>query len=286
MNSPKSITQRLRLPASIETEILILSHRRCCLCFYLSKICDVQKGQIAHLNGNPSDNRLENLVWLCLNHHDEFDSKTSQSKGLTQGEVREWRDRLYKEIVDFVPSPTNFRVSNKSYSEIIQGNTSDLETLDRPWRFSFYQRADQPKYFAYTAPNGCDGVCLIERIILPDGRIVIVCIQPAGNPGQSITNCVEDIFYQVCKRFDCRSKEIVWLENYETINPDEWELVTFDCILGNGEVAEPIWTPVTEEIWQNLRLRPRARIEQEHGQLRSKLEKLFPWPPENEEFIE
>jgi hypothetical protein len=41
---------------------------------------------------------LENLVWLCLEHHDEFDSHTSQSKGLTPEEVRAYRDRLYKDL--------------------------------------------------------------------------------------------------------------------------------------------------------------------------------------------
>lgn len=31
-------------------------------------------------------------------HHDEYDGSTSQSKGLTQAEVRHWRDELYREI--------------------------------------------------------------------------------------------------------------------------------------------------------------------------------------------
>jgi len=46
-----------------------------------------RKGQIAHLNHDPSDNRPMNLVFLCIDHHDEYDRPTRLAKGLTSGEV-------------------------------------------------------------------------------------------------------------------------------------------------------------------------------------------------------
>ena len=55
----------------------------------------LKKGQIAHLDQDPSNNNLANLAFLCLDHHDEYDSKTSQSKGLTKGEIVRYRDELY-----------------------------------------------------------------------------------------------------------------------------------------------------------------------------------------------
>jgi hypothetical protein len=79
----------------METEVLLASGRRCCLCVFLSNRDDVRKGQLAHLNRNATDTRFENLVWLCLEHHDEYDGRTSQLKGLSPGEVRAYRDRLY-----------------------------------------------------------------------------------------------------------------------------------------------------------------------------------------------
>jgi hypothetical protein len=39
---------------------------------------------------------LENLAWLCLAHHDEYDSKTSQSKSLQINEVKSYRAELYE----------------------------------------------------------------------------------------------------------------------------------------------------------------------------------------------
>src|SRR5262249_33160957 len=43
---------------------------------------------------NPSNNDLDNLAFLCLDHHDAYDQKTSQSKGLTVAEVKRYRSLL------------------------------------------------------------------------------------------------------------------------------------------------------------------------------------------------
>jgi len=56
------------------------------------------RGQIAHLDHDPSNSDEDNLAFLCHDHHDEYDGKTSTSKGLREAEVREWRDDLYQEM--------------------------------------------------------------------------------------------------------------------------------------------------------------------------------------------
>lgn len=89
------MTKRTRVPNSTQAEVLVQSRRRCCVCFGLNRDSAVKKGQIAHLDGNRENNRIENLAFLCLNHHDEFDTRTSQSKGLTLKEVLEYRDELH-----------------------------------------------------------------------------------------------------------------------------------------------------------------------------------------------
>jgi len=77
------------------TALLTQSRRRCCLCFCLLGDFNEKAGQIAHLDRDPSNAAFENLVWLCLEHHDRYDSVTSQSKGLTADEVAVYRDQLY-----------------------------------------------------------------------------------------------------------------------------------------------------------------------------------------------
>lgn len=83
---------------SVQTNLLLKSRRRCCICFWLQGIDDIKRGQIAHLDQDHENADESNLVFLCLEHHDEYDGKTSVSKGLRENEVRRWRDELYREM--------------------------------------------------------------------------------------------------------------------------------------------------------------------------------------------
>lgn len=92
------MAKRKKVPPSVEAEVLIESRRRCCLCFFLRGDPDEKNGQIAHLDHDSSNNEKENLAYLCLEHHDAYDSKSSQSKGLTIQEVKHARQELYSSI--------------------------------------------------------------------------------------------------------------------------------------------------------------------------------------------
>ena len=92
------MTKRPSLPPRTERAVLVKSRRRCCLCFWLEGIDEDQRGQIAHLDNNPDNNIEDNLCWLCLPHHDEYDSTPSQSKGFQKGEVKHYRRGLYREM--------------------------------------------------------------------------------------------------------------------------------------------------------------------------------------------
>jgi len=89
------MTKRKRISGITEADILLQSRRRCCVCFGLHRDENLKKGQIAHLDGDRGNDNPDNLAFLCFEHHDEFDSKTSQSKGLTVEEVRKYREELY-----------------------------------------------------------------------------------------------------------------------------------------------------------------------------------------------
>ncbi len=89
---------RKPIPEKIQTNIFLNSRRRCCLCFWLNGEDEVKKGQIAHLDDNNENSSEGNLAFLCLEHHDEYDSEPRLSKGLRLTEVKRWRDELYKEM--------------------------------------------------------------------------------------------------------------------------------------------------------------------------------------------
>jgi len=54
----------------------------------------VKQGQVAHIDQDSANNAYANLVFLCLPHHDQYDSTTSQSKNFSSGEVRKYQREL------------------------------------------------------------------------------------------------------------------------------------------------------------------------------------------------
>jgi hypothetical protein len=282
---------RKKVPKAIETSLLLAARRRCCLCVFLQDRDEVRRGQIAHLNRDPSDFRFDNLVWLCLEHHDEYDGRTSQSKGLTSTEVEAYREKLYARHPEIVEQARNSSSVAESQEIPSLPPRSDFEKLrlkfpdqlwclKGDWRYPLWQVANEPDLFAYKAGNGADGISLIERIDIPDGRIVVACISVAGNPGNSITNSAEFICFQVCERFEIPPERLVWLEHYDEEIDSEWSLVTFGKGPPDFPFGEPRWTTMTPELWENLKLRPKKKLVQRYGRYESKLLKTFAWPTE------
>ncbi|MGA2769567.1 MAG: hypothetical protein ABSG26_02000 [Bryobacteraceae bacterium] len=87
--------RRKPTPPEIEKIVLTKSRRRCALCFHLDGDTRQKKGQIAHLDHRRAYGIEDNLAWLCLDHHSEYDSVTSQHKNYTIAEVKDARQALY-----------------------------------------------------------------------------------------------------------------------------------------------------------------------------------------------
>jgi len=89
---------RKKIDPTTETKVLIESKRKCALCVGLFGDYSEKKGQIAHLDKSNSNNKLENLCFLCLEHHSSYDSITSQHKNYTINEVKQYRDNLINSL--------------------------------------------------------------------------------------------------------------------------------------------------------------------------------------------
>lgn len=89
---------RKGIPPHVEESVLVLCRRRCCLCYGLNRDIGIKTGQIAHLDGRNDNNDLDNLAFMCFEHHDQYDTHTSQSKGLTPREARRFRKELHEVI--------------------------------------------------------------------------------------------------------------------------------------------------------------------------------------------
>jgi len=91
-------TKRKQVKPDYQAEVLERCLRRCCVCFALDQDTSQKAGQISHLDHDPSNDDPDNLVFLCLHHHDQYDSKTSQSKNFTEAEVRKYRSALWRAV--------------------------------------------------------------------------------------------------------------------------------------------------------------------------------------------
>lgn len=256
---------RQRISLDTETEILVKSKRRCCMCYFLFDIKTPKKGQIAHLNRNRTDSSFSNLVYLCLDHHDDFDSTTSQSKGYTPSEVREYRDRLYNEFN-----------SRHVVNEELFDESSFLENIDsdrdlspifsnenypyllKPWKSLFPSETD-PELFAFKSPNKFDGICRIEKISLESEQVVVICEDVEENPGISVTNAIESIALQLCKHYKVEPLNLILIQHHHKsfIGEEEWLLVKFDNKSPNSFFEGPTWISMKVEDWEALGLLPR-----------------------------
>jgi len=76
---------------------------------YLLGDTALKPGQIAHLDHDRNNNHIDNLCFLCQAHHDQYDSRTSQTKALTEREVRVYRGRLYASLPEILNPSTRKR---------------------------------------------------------------------------------------------------------------------------------------------------------------------------------
>ena len=254
---------------AIETDVLTASQRKCCLCYYLGGIRTHRKGQIAHLNQDRSDSSFENLVWLCLEHHDEFDSRTSQSKGFTMGEVAVYRDRLYSELGSHTDqkvlsqsdhgTPIVVRHLPQELKDVLSKEKPQLDWILAPWDLAAHDDV-RSFLFPYKASNHADGVCQVERYCLRDGRVAVICRQLPNNPGQSVSNSIEEIAFQICAQFQIPAADLVLIDYYpnRSSRGSNYTLVAFQQRPPEGMFAGPSWKEMTELDWRSLGLRPRA----------------------------
>lgn len=110
------MSKRKTISPAIQAQVLDACRRRCCICFALNGDIEEKSGQIAHLDHDRSNNTISNLAWLCLDHHNRYDSTTSQSKGLMLLEVKKHQSDLHEAVTSGRvlnnPAPEVFRFSD------------------------------------------------------------------------------------------------------------------------------------------------------------------------------
>lgn len=89
---------RKRVQRDVEARVLIRCRRCCCLCAFWQKDFDQKDGQIAHIDRKRSNANEDNLAYLCLPHHNQYDAKQRQGKNILPEEIRRARDELHRKL--------------------------------------------------------------------------------------------------------------------------------------------------------------------------------------------
>ena len=149
------MTNRIKTPSAIESDVLEKCGRRCCVCYALQRNFNVTKGQVAHLDHNSANYKFDNLCFLCIDHHDDYDSSHRQTKGLSLNEVKRYRDDLYKTIAEWKKSkeavsnlPVISRVPLLSFfeeaSSLVKTSSKGIKILEREAGFRVVDKKHHP----------------------------------------------------------------------------------------------------------------------------------------------
>ena len=83
---------RLPIPEEIRARLLLWSARHCCFC---GKPCRMNI-EIHHIDGNRTNNEIDNLVPLCFDCHGELSRGGVMGLGYRSLEIRTRRDQIYE----------------------------------------------------------------------------------------------------------------------------------------------------------------------------------------------
>jgi len=127
---------RKPFPQSVETAVLVRCKRRCALCFGLNNDSSEKQGQIAHIDDGENIDE-KNAAWLCIPHHELYDSTSRQAKGYTPGELRSHLETFWA-FVSTIKHETKDELAGRHESPAVGVG---LDVYDR--RLPIYQRTRQ-----------------------------------------------------------------------------------------------------------------------------------------------
>ncbi|GAH63199.1 unnamed protein product, partial [marine sediment metagenome] len=86
---------RKKIPINIDAELLFNNDRTCCICRDRRK-----RPQIHHINGDTSNNSLDNLAVVCPIDHDEIHKQGGMTKGFSPVLVKKYKSSWEQSVRD------------------------------------------------------------------------------------------------------------------------------------------------------------------------------------------
>lgn len=123
--------KRVPLPQEIYADIVYRSDNTCCMCNTKGRSV-----QIHHINEDPSCNKIENLILLCLQCHDEVHTKRKLGRALTKKCLEKYRDEWYRRVEDIRNTVDQIIINSKLPIEsYIKSSVNNENIYDSPGFF-------------------------------------------------------------------------------------------------------------------------------------------------------
>lgn len=99
------------------------------MCYALERDNKIKHVQIAHIDRDASNNEINNLAALCLDHHNAYDSVMRQSKNYSPAELQRYKLELeaYISVEWNKPLPLNDKISKDIFSGFYSYSNYDRE---------------------------------------------------------------------------------------------------------------------------------------------------------------
>lgn len=97
------MSERKKLVDTIASQVMIDCKRRCAICVGINQDRESKRGQIAHIDRNRQNNKYANLAFLCIPHHDDYDTVPRQSKSWSPHELRHYKNLVVAEYSSKYP---------------------------------------------------------------------------------------------------------------------------------------------------------------------------------------
>lgn len=120
--------KRIAIPQAIQTEVLVANRHACC-------VCQKHRVQLHHIDSDPSNNAIDNIACLCLDHHDMATALASLTKKLTPSQVKiykkEWEKRCKDDVYALSRGRFSFFYSMYKNPPRVREAISSLSTSQR-----------------------------------------------------------------------------------------------------------------------------------------------------------
>lgn len=242
-----------RINPSYKTKVQLLQevHFRCPFCF----LTDSSILEHHHIDGNPSNTQIENLISVCPNCHTKIESGL-----ITNDKVLATKSQLSSQTKDFYSNSytfDNFRIHSDRIGIFKKGMTIRDVILILPSNqvrktIVYGEHDGEDLYDSYEIYNS-DGEHLLSLQTSSDGNLnsQIEFISIKSNKFHTVTNL----------SIGCKFSDILDFENIRIFGPDidhiyfEVEWIGASCFINKIELIDNWWDEENEEVFiegQNL----------------------------------